>query len=310
MVLYLYGLACGICFIFIIINCKMSIDSVRETLCNNLTQQLAELELLKSMYPNSDEIVITDSKVLTDINNFIENKLDYIPNHLDFTLQLYINNMKLEFCVNLPTYYPEREPDIYVRCNQLNRQQETNLNTELIRFIKDNYSGEVCIYTAISWLQENIQSFINEVDNQTRTEEEPKCMKGKFVRLWIYSHHIYNKKKRDEILKTAKELKLTGFCLPGKPGIICVEGLDVECHEWWRNIKSMSWKKIMIRNTETFESVKEKQERKFNNFEEIIFRNSSNKYSKHADMSGFSKYMEQFGLSQAFNEVFRLGGDS
>ncbi|XP_013185614.2 RWD domain-containing protein 2B [Amyelois transitella] len=287
----------------------MSNNCVRELICNCLTQQISELELLKSMYPNNDEIVLTDSNMLTDINNFLDNKTEYIPSHLDFTIHLLMNDMKLECCINLPTYYPEEEPDIFIRCNQLNRQQETHLNKELIKYIKDNHSGDVCIYTAISWLQENIEAFAYKSDNEVKPVVSKTTGEGKFVRLWIYSHHIYNKKKRDEIIKTSKELNLTGFCLPGKPGIVCIEGPDFNCQEWWKNIKSMSWKKIMIRKTETFQSVQEKNERKFHNFEEIIFRNASNKYSKHADMSGFSKYMEEFGLSQAFNEVFRLGPD-
>lgn len=39
-----------------------------------------------------------------------------------------------------------------------------------------------------------------------------------------YFHHIYNKNKRRDILQWAKELCLSGFSVPGKPGIVCVEG--------------------------------------------------------------------------------------
>ena len=46
---------------------------------------------------------------------------------------------------------------------------------------------------------------------------------GMFCRYWIYSHHIYSKIKRKNILDMSKEYDLSGFCLPGKPGIICVE---------------------------------------------------------------------------------------
>jgi hypothetical protein len=34
---------------------------------------------------------------------------------------------------------------------------------------------------------------------------------------------------RREILAIANEFGITGFCLPGKPGIICVEGLPRDC---------------------------------------------------------------------------------
>ena len=45
-------------------------------------------------------------------------------------------------------------------------------------------------------------------------------------RYWIYSHHIYSKIKRRNILDMSREYDVTGFCQPGKPGIICVEVSD------------------------------------------------------------------------------------
>ena len=49
-----------------------------------------------------------------------------------------------------------------------------------------------------------------------------------FAREFIKFHHIYNKHKRRDILAWAQELNLTGFSLPGKPGIVCVEGHELE----------------------------------------------------------------------------------
>ena len=45
-----------------------------------------------------------------------------------------------------------------------------------------------------------------------------------FSRMWIYSHHIYSKFKRRDIIAWANELTLNGFSMCGKPGMICVEG--------------------------------------------------------------------------------------
>ncbi|XP_049865666.1 RWD domain-containing protein 2B [Pectinophora gossypiella] len=285
-------------------------ESLRDKIVDCLSQQLSEFELLKSMYPNNGEIVLTDNNVLDDIQNYLECKSEYTPNNLDFTINLIQNGLKLEVCINLPGFYPSEEPDIFVRCNQLNRQQETALNTELSDHLKSNYYGEVCIYTAISWLQENIYIFIS---NQTKAskplpqnKDETEPLDEKFVRLWIYSHHIYNKRKREEIVKLAKELHLTGFCLPGKPGIVCIEGTSADCKEWWKDIKSMCWKKIIIRKTEVFELSEQKQQQKFDKFEEISFQNPSSRHSKHADMSSFSKFMEERGLNQSFNDFFGL----
>lgn len=283
-------------------------NSLRDTIFNCLEQQMSELELLKSMYPNSEDIVITDNKVLQDIQNFLENKTDYTPNHLDFVINLLINKLKLEICVNLPSLYPNEEPDIYVRCNQLNRQQEKSLNSDLSEHIKNNYQADVCLYTVISWLQENVDIYTNKTvhDDKSEVDEEARTVEYKFVRYWIFSHHIYNKRKREDIVKKAKDLKLTGFSLPGKPGVICIEGMDSDCNEWWRDIKSMSWKKIGIRKTELFEPSEQQNQQKFFKFEELHFPNTASRLTKHADMSGFSKYLEERGLMQAFNELFGL----
>lgn len=272
-------------------------ETLKSRLVICLTQQISEIEVLTSIYPDSDDIIFTDPKILHVIKDFINNRTNYTPNHLDFTLNLNIDSLKLEISINLPSFYPEEEPDIYVRCNQLNRQQETALNKDLSDFIKKNHFREQCLYTAISWLQENIEKyyikFQSESESKVNFIEKP--VSDNFCRLWIYSHHIYNKKKREEIVKLAREYSLTGFCLPGKPGVVCLEGPEQYCKEWWKIIKSMCWKKIVIRKTETFKMVEMDYERKFKNFEEI-----------HFDMSSLSKYLDDAGLGQAFNDFFGL----
>lgn len=275
--------------------------SVKEKMVSCLTQQISEYEILKSMYPNPEEIILTDMDTLDHIHTFLEGQSDYTPSHLDFTVNLFVSGLKLEVCINLPSFYPEEEPDIFIRCNQLNRQQETSLNTELSNFIKSNHLGEVCVYTALSWVQENIDTFNKTMVNKSTEQETSKnnLEEEKFVRLWIYSHHIFNKKKREEIIKQAKDLSLTGFSLPGKPGIICIEGPESDCNLWWREIKSMAWKKIEIRKKEEFNPSEKNVHQKFMKFEEILTRDS-----KH-----FAKLMEHNGLSQVFNEFFGLCKD-
>lgn len=274
--------------------------TVRDTLINCLTQQLSEYELLKSMYPNQGEIVLNKKNIIVEINDFIENKTKKKPAHLDFKLNLVINKLKLEVFINLPTLYPNEAPDLYVRCNQMNRPSESKLNSDLFKYIAENYNGEVCLYTAISWLQENIEQFtfvspeLNQMENK-----EPEKKIDEYTRFWVYSHHIYNKRKREDIVKKARELKLTGFSLPGKPGIICVEGHQSDCHNWWKDIKTMSWQKITLRQIETFPLSEEKTYKKFSNFEELNFSKKD-----------LAKYMNELGLNHEFNDLFGLCHDT
>lgn len=280
-------------------------DNFKLKLVDCLSQQVSEIEVLISMYPNAEDIIFTNMKVLDDIKTFISNKTQYTPNHLDFIINLTIEDLKLEISINLPSFYPEEEPDIYVRCNQLNRQQETALNLDLGNFIRSNTFKEQCLFTAITWLQDNIDNYYKKCEDTKTVDSKDKTTCENFTRIWIYSHHIYNKKKREEIVKIAKEYNLTGFSLPGKPGIVCIEGPEYYCMEWWKIIKSMNWKKIVIRKTETFSISEMESETKFKNFEEVHFPNSS-KQSKHANMSGLSKYLDDLGLFPAFSDFFGL----
>ncbi|XP_045459356.1 RWD domain-containing protein 2B [Melitaea cinxia] len=268
-------------------------ESFKSKLVNCLTKQISEIEVLTSIY--DEAIILTDTKALEKVKEFVENNTLYTPNHLDFTVNLLVDGLKLEISINLPSLYPEEEPDMYIRCNQLNRQQETALNSDLTNYIKDNYLGEECLYTAISWVQENIEKYKNKIEDVKTTATAENNSACDFSRLWVYSHHIYNKKKREDIVKMAKENNLTGFCLMGKPGVICVEGIGCDCQEWWKIIKSMNWKKIVIRKTENFKLSERNTVQKFKNFQEIYH-----------DMSSFSKYLDSFGLSDIFNELFGL----
>ncbi|XP_068627988.1 RWD domain-containing protein 2A [Battus philenor] len=279
-----------------------SLPSINDTLVNTLTKQLSELDLLKSMYPNQNEIILSDNNILSKIQDFVENKSVVVPNHLDFVLKLCVEGFKLEICVNLPSFYPEKEPHVYMRCNQLNRQQETILNTELTNYIKTVHENEVCLYTIITWLQEQINELkIHQENNVTKKSECPLISHKEtstFTRLWIFSHHIYSKQKREQIVKKAKEYNLTGFCLLGKPGIICIEGSDTYCTEWWKEIKAMNWKKISVRKTEIFDANVKEKWRKFESFQEVCFQNNLSKNNK----TTFSKFIEEHNLSQEFSE--------
>lgn len=92
--------------------------------------------------------------------------------------------------------------------------------------------GEACVLSAVDWLRDHTHEYLEQDDGRVKGAAQPVSAKT-FTRLWIYSHHIYNKSKRKNILEWAKELQLTGFSMPGKPGVVCVEGLQDACEEFW-----------------------------------------------------------------------------
>ena len=65
-------------------------------------------------------------------------------------------------------------------------------------------------------------------------------------------------------------LDLSGFCQPGKPGIICVEGTTSNCAAWWTVVRNWNWKRLSLKIIEEKEVDNEvSAHRIFNGFAEI-----------------------------------------
>ncbi|KAF2893084.1 hypothetical protein ILUMI_13088 [Ignelater luminosus] len=264
-----------------------------------LQTQLSELEMLQSMFYNPGEIRVDDLVALKEITDFVNGDTAIIPPFLDITINLMIENTKFELCINLSHEYPEVEPDIYVRNHKMNRNQHAKVNKDLTDYIIQLERNEPCIFSAISWLQDNANNYIEPESETVPTKVEEN---EDLVRYWIYSHHIYSKSKRREILDLAHTLKITGFCMPGKPGIICIEGAAKDCNEWWQAIKSMNWKRIFCKISEECKEDKDLF-LKFDNFEEKVFQNSSIKCN-HMDMGELFKFLEDHKCGYVFKDLF------
>lgn len=128
------------------------------------------------------------------------------------------------------------------RCHELTRAQQTLLHSDLSAYLSENCCGDVCVLSAVQWIKDNAQKYVTRSIPLSESKKESVSTQSKesFTRLWIYSHHIYNKIKRKNILEWSKELNLSGFSMPGKPGIVCVEGLQSACEEFWSRYRLTS----------------------------------------------------------------------
>ncbi|CAH2219321.1 RWD domain-containing 2B [Pelobates cultripes] len=286
--------------------------------------QLSELDLLSSMFPNNDEFVVTDQVALAELRHYVENHTTDAPSS---TIQ-FIVNMKLEdntnskHCLSLhcsyPVHYPTVPPEIVVRSPSLIRSQQAQLNSDLSTYLHKGCSGDACLLTATEWVKDNALPYLNK-DPLSSPELQQACLatpeKAVFTRLWIYSHHIYNKQKRKHILEWSKELELSGFSMPGKPGIVCVEGLQDLCEEFWSRIRKLTWKRILIRHREdislpcgTLESSKEIQKlRKFPALEEKAFDVHGTR-GNHMDLGQLYQFLNENGCSNVFPMYFGIEG--
>nr|XP_046486617.1 RWD domain-containing protein 2A isoform X2 [Neodiprion pinetum] len=211
--------------------------SVNDKRVENYQAQIAELEALQAIYP--DELTVIDHGILADINNFILDIHSDVPHPLEYIVTILHLKGKCQLYVTLPNDYPMTKPEVYVRSELFDRIQQFNFNTSLINFSNAQEEGLPSIYMLISWVQENLEKYLKSSNSKTSQKSPVKLSKKivlSFSRYWIYSHHIYSKLKRREIIEIAKENNLSGFCLAGKPGIVCIEGALEECEDWWQRV--------------------------------------------------------------------------
>ena len=174
--------------------------------------------------------------------------------------------------------------------------------------------GEICIGLLIEWIDENACNYFNKegAKNRTSKPENAKKHDDKFTRMWIYSHHIYNKIKRRDVIDFSAELKLTGFSMPGKPGMIVVEGYSDCVEEFWRRVRNMTWKKITMKEKEDCDIVSGKtvdHYRKFENFEEKNFDARPGRGREvHMNLGLLYQFLEQRDCGHIFTLFFGVDG--
>ncbi|XP_055372408.1 RWD domain-containing protein 2A [Condylostylus longicornis] len=311
-----------------------------------LQKQLEEIDMLSSIFCNPGEIQIYDHSVISEFHEFINNEstTSYPKMQLDFSI--YVQNemkQKIEIHISLPNLYPILENAVVtIRATFSNKSKEIAVKNEIAKYINSNDvdRNEPYIYQVITWIQDSLERFLSDeiiwdennsliisVDNRTSSSstlyssnDNSKISNNnvsttntahnnsiEFERLWIVSHHIKSKTKRTEIVRNAKDLNLTGFSKPGKPGIICVEGNKENTQEYWKIIKSMNWHKIQIKISEV--KKRNNQEdldkcRRFNGFKEELVTEIEDEGFAPMNMSLFMKFLESHKSGYIKKELF------
>ena len=202
---------------------------------------------------------------------------------------------------------------MYVSSNKLSRRSQDDLNSELKQFMLSALSpGEVGLLNVVEWIRDNAgayfpisDSLVEQNSSDTGTKENgPDTY---FCRMWLYMHHIYSKTKRRNILAHADELQLTGFCLPGKPGVVCVEGTSQNTKDFYSILRRWNWKSIGCRRKEVVESMDIDSNRKIQGFQELAFDTHGTRQT-HMDMGQFLEYLRTHNLDYMFKELFGVEG--
>ncbi|XP_004075339.1 RWD domain-containing protein 2B isoform X1 [Oryzias latipes] len=283
--------------------------------------QVAEIELLTSMFPSQEELELTDQLALAELRSYVESPADCPPaSRPQFLIKQKLSSAGTEgtemiLSCAYPSEYPSVLPDITVRSSGLSRAQQAQLQADLKKHLMENCQGEVCVLAAVDWVKDSLQSLLAAISPKKATPSS--VAQEAFSRLWIYSHHIYNKSKRKNILEWSKELGLSGFSMPGKPGIVCVEGPQAACEEFWSRVKVLTWKKIMIRHREDITLDGQGDDgrpaqgmdslRKFSTFEEAMFDPHGSR-GNHMDLGQLYQFLNEKGCCEVFQMYFGIEG--
>ena len=219
--------------------------------------------------------------------------------------------MPLEITCRLPTLYPlASPPDVFVRSLSVNLSR--NFSEELSNYVKSSHENDSSILNIIEWIKENVHRFLNDSKNKNSSPTIEKENSSKindkiiFERVFIYSHHIYSTEKRKHIVNWAREFNLGGFSMPGKPGIICVEGDRENVQKYWTHLRTVPWQKLQIKETQTYEIEPQFIDtlKKFDNFEEKMFLSNNDAF----DLGILFAFLKEKNLDYVFNLYFGVDG--
>ncbi|XP_055306674.1 RWD domain-containing protein 2A-like [Sitodiplosis mosellana] len=288
-----------------------------------IREQCDEVEMLQSIFCNPGEMKIDDHSILTDMFDYLEEKSDRLTKKLDYTITIPISSQgshTLELQIEFPHTYPSLEqPNITVRTT-LNVPNKMQIENEIKRQVYEYIDGDevdrstVYVYPIVVWLQDNIDKIISNTTKSSAVQKQSPDQLNvdapvEMERLWIYSHHLKSTQKRQDIMKLAKELDLSGFSKPGKPGIVCIEGVKACTQEFWKIIRQWAWQRITVRLSEIKSKPQSKcqQFRRFNQFREILYGDDCDNDSvAPITMSEFMKFLENHNCGYVKKELLLL----
>lgn len=270
---------------------------------DNISRQIDEIVALESIYGEDFSMNVSDQQNRQRIEKYLDtSKITdmLIPLQYSITLHVQINEdtedediETVNFCVSIqiPFEYPNKPPTTDITFDSVFTRDETvKINSDFDNYIKSliDDSNE-CIFQALDWLENEIRLLVKEKPKEIeKKEENNNDIKS---RIWIYFHHIYSSKKRRFIVDLAGQLKLFGFCLSGKPGVICIEGNEAACDEFYMQIRSLAWQKMTVRKRENIEIF---------NFKEFGFREIQ------MTTSNFRSFLEDYSCGSIFDVIYQI----
>lgn len=257
--------------------------------------QLAELEMMESMFPG--DVVVVDESALAERHSVIDGATDRTQSPLQLTLKITANQREVRVDVSLPSLYPAVEPYVLLRGDFTGCR---DINKDLRSFIETREPDQLYIGSVIGWIQDHAELY--QVPLESSSDHGSTACSSSAgdrcdaLRLWIVSHHIYSRIKRRNMLGLARDLHLQGFSLIGKPGVVCVEGSVEHVNAWWKQVKSWTWKRISVRKEESFRMIADWGGCLFGPYSELELGGTDR-------MSRFAEFLSEHGCAAVLGEL-------
>ncbi|CAM6108777.1 unnamed protein product [Calypogeia fissa] len=245
-----------------------SSDTEMEHSC--LGRQLAEVEVIRAMYPGEGEFCTTkaEAAAIEFLSSIGDHGSTPIPEflYISFTLHLLttqVGGRHASVGFHFPRKYPQSEAfKVTLKdCGgNISRSQHEMLSLGA-QSAADQMVGEEAVFQVLQRVQElALEIGLHSAPAPTLEalsmepmvckNPHPNSCASSIQRKLIWFHHIKSAQKRKDILDWGSELKLGGFCKPGFPGILVFEGEADDVSEYVKRIQRLRWQALQIRGEE------------------------------------------------------------
>lgn len=280
-----------------------------------LEMQLAQIDLLMAMYPESVEMSELSTTTLEATRNLLElngssQDLPLKAFAIDLLLQIEVaestgsdlRNVQLE--ISFPLDWTGEAAPIEPPPARIRIQQATWMNKAQVNAISTQMPKNDDIFAIIEAIPGIISSYISQ-QTQMIIPTVPESDTS-INRVWFYFPSISTRAKRDDIVNYAPSYGLTGFLLAGKPGILCLEGGSQAVDDYMKFIKTESWGDIPAHHKKVSERYRQADisKRVFNDMQEITDQlERRGERANRNDMKALEAWLGTKGLQEAFAKV-------
>lgn len=226
----------------------------------NLNRQLAEVEALRSIYGEEGEFELTtQEEAILESLSYLDDG-DGISNsfYISFIINLLSTEMggrHVSVGFSMPHSYPEEEAvSVTVTCGGgVSRSEHEAINMGA-REVACEHIGQEAVLQVLQKVQEIALRTSNKNIKYSSDKDDGSmssvCKLLRIKRVLIWFHHIKSLQKRKSILEWGKELNLGGYCKPGFPGIIVIEGEKGSVDTYLKQLQNLRWQAMSIRGEE------------------------------------------------------------